>query len=194
MNNHPEYTTINWKTAPSIKPRSHNTKYKVSSVFTNLSLSIFLRCRVNDTAFYHTSQTTISYVRCPMNINGTAFQGISSAHSQVGESDGVRLLHESRWSTLDEFRLWSQVSKGRLCVFESAKGWGSSLNAEAVASGLAGLGSCPLDIRLPLCVHNNSNPRREQIVECRNKPNIVDFKSCFPGRTCICIAVPQWTK
>lgn len=112
MNNHPEYITINWKTTPSIKPRSHNTKYKVSSVFTNLSLSIFLRFRVNDTAFYHTSQTTMSYMRCPMNINSSACQGISSAHSQVGESDGVQFLHESKWSTLDEFRLWSQVSKG----------------------------------------------------------------------------------
>lgn len=123
MNNRPEYTTINWKTAPSIKPRSHNTKYKVSLVFTNLSLSIFLRFGVNDTAFYHTSQTIMSYVRCPMNINGPVFQDISSAHSQVWESDGVWFLLERKWCTLDEFYLWNQVSKGRLCVFGPDKGW-----------------------------------------------------------------------
>lgn len=48
MNNRSEYRAVNWKTAPSIKPRNHNTQYEVSSVFKNLSLSIFLRFSVND--------------------------------------------------------------------------------------------------------------------------------------------------
>lgn len=81
MNNCSEYRTVNWKTVPGIKPRNHNTKYKISSVFKNLSLSIFLSFSVNDTVYYHISRAITNYVSCSMNINSLKLQGISSTHT-----------------------------------------------------------------------------------------------------------------
>lgn len=130
-----------------------------------MSLSIFLRFSVNDTVYYHILQTVMNYVRCPMNINSLKLQDISSTHIKVWNSDGVWFPPERKGCDLSELYLESQVSEGRpyskgMCQFD--KGWASPWmwKGWCLAYGQVVFQSSPLDINLPLCVPNNSNPER----------------------------------
>lgn len=107
----------------------------------------------------------MNYVSCPMNINGLKLQDISSTHIQVWNSDGVWLLTERTGCHLNELYLESQVSKGRPCskgMCQFDKGWASPWMWKVwhLAHRQVVFQSCPLDIHLPLCVQNNSSPKR----------------------------------
>lgn len=145
----------------------------------------------------------MNYVRCPMNIDGLKVRDIASTHIQVWNSDGVWLLPERKWWDLKELYRESQVSEGRpyskgVCQLD--KEWASP--GMVKVWHLAHRQGCliffsqssPLDIPLPLCVPNNSNPKRGWISECRNKNCTADFKQCCPGRAHICVGIPQQTK
>lgn len=107
----------------------------------------------------------MNYVRYPVNINGLRLNDISSAHTQVWNSDRVWFLLQRKRCHQNELYLESQVSEGNpswkgMCQFD--KEWASPWMWKVwpLAFGQVVFQSFPLDIHLSLCVPNNANPER----------------------------------